>query len=182
MDAGRHARGRAAADVAGKVALIRVPDATNSVASAIFAARTAGARAVLVHHAASGRWQPAAGVLGSTVPVYGIPSTEAAALQARLATGPATLRWTATASSPYVYNLGFTHDSSFTNDKVYSVSDNQLGRTESTFGAMGVGTDFLDSVSVIKPSGERLSVSSFEPVKVPRRAGAPSYHTAGDTT
>ncbi len=157
----------AAAGVAGKVALIVMPDSSVNAASAIFNARAAGASAVLVYHAASGRWQPLAGTLGSTIPVYGIPSTEAAALQARLATGPATLRWTASAASPYVYNLGFSQETPFTKDKVYVVRDGALARTESTFRAMGAATDFMDAVSIIKPSGEGQSVSGFEPVKVP---------------
>jgi subtilisin family serine protease len=170
----------AAADVAGKIALVQVPDNTTSVASAIFAARTAGAKAVLVHHAASGRWQPQAGVLGSTIPVYALPSTEATALKARLASGPSTLRWTATASSPYVYNLGFTQGTPFTKDKEFVVHDSALGRTESTFRAMGAATDYLDAISVITPSGEGLSVSSFEPVKAPSQRT--ELYSSGDTS
>ena len=64
-------------------------------------------------------------------------------LQALLAAAPGgqlTLSWKATASSPYVYNLGFTQSTPLTDDKTFVVRDKKLGRTEADYKGMGVDT------------------------------------------
>ena len=100
----------------------------------IFAARQAGAAAVLVHHAASGRWQPSAGIAAAR-PSRSTRSRRRRQPRSRHGSqrGPATLRWTATASSPFVYNLGFTQDDAFTEARRVRRARQQLGRTESTY-------------------------------------------------
>ncbi|MFD7441287.1 S8 family peptidase [Streptomyces sp. NPDC059909] len=141
----------AAAGVKGRIALVRVADDTMSVGLQAQAAKAAGAVALIAQHAAPGSWYPAAGFLGAQLPALSVPSDEAAELLARLAAGPVTLRWKATAKSPYVYNLAFPEDGPVTSDRTYRVHDSKLGATEATYRAMGVAADYLDSVSAVRP-------------------------------
>jgi subtilisin family serine protease len=157
----------AAAGVSGKIALVRVPDDSTSVFSLASAAATAGARAVLAYHEADGRWQPRGSTLGAALPAYSIPSTEAASLKQQVTTGAVTVKWKATAVSPFVYNLGFTQQTPFTDAKEFVVHDAKLGSTESTYGSMGVATDYLDFVSVLDALGGGFGVSAFEPMRAP---------------
>lgn len=168
----------AAAGVAGKIALIRIADATTSVFNEVFAARDAGAKAVVAYHEASGRWQPLAGNIAGAPPVYAIPSDEAADIRRRLADGPIELRWTMNATSSFVYNLGFTQNTPFTDAREFVAHDNKLGRTESTYQAMGVATDYIDLVAALDASGNGVSVGMFEPVHAPSKRT--ELFTAGD--
>ncbi|MFF2273649.1 S8 family serine peptidase [Agromyces sp. NPDC058136] len=156
----------ATADVAGKIALVRIADGATSVQAAVSAAHAAGAKAVLAFHAATGRWQPKTGA-GAQLPAYAIPSEEAAALQARLAAGPVELQWDFTASSPFVYNLAFSQDTPFTDAKQFVVRDKKLGRTEATYQAMGAAVERLDMASAVDAAGYGVSVGSFQPVQAP---------------
>jgi hypothetical protein len=91
-------------------------------------------------------------------------------LAALLAAGPApSVAWKATARSPYVYNLGFTQSTPFTDDKVHVVQDRKLGRTEADYGSMGVETPFLDFVHALRPDGVVVNASNFEAVPAPGR-------------
>lgn len=167
-----------AADVAGKIALIRIADDTTSVYSQLFDARAAGATAVVAYHDATGRWQPQAGFFGGVLPAYAIPSDEAADLKARLAAGPTELSWNMNASSPFVYNLGFTQRTPFTEAREFVVHDDKLGRTESTYRAMGVATDYLDLLAALDASGDGINVGLFEPVHAPSQRT--ELYSAGD--
>lgn len=167
-----------AAGVAGKIALIRIADDTTSVFTELFAARDAGAKAVVAYHEASGRWQPLAGNGGGALASYAIPSEEAAGIKERLSAGPVELRWSMNASSPFVYNLGFTQDTPFTDAREFVVHDKKLGRTESTYQAMGVATDYIDLLAALDASGNGVSVGLFETVHAP--SSRTELYTAGD--
>lgn len=168
----------AAAGVDGKIALIRIADDTNWVFDEVFAARDAGAKAVVVYHEASGRWQPLAGSLGGAPASYAIPAEEAATIKERLAAGPVELRWAMNATSPFVYNLGFTQNTPFTAAREFVVQDKKLGRTETTYRAMGVATDYIDLIAALDASGTGVSVGSFETVHAP--SNRIELYTAGD--
>ena len=144
----------------------------------VFAARDAGAKAVIAYHEASGRWQPLAGSLAGAPASYAIPSEEAVDIRERLTTGPVELSWTMNATSPFVYNLGFTQDTPFTDAREFVVHDKKLGRTEATYQAMGVATDYIDLLAALDASGNGVSVGSFESVHAPSRRT--ELYTAGD--
>lgn len=75
------------------------------------AAKAAGAVAVIAYRDAPGRWYPSAGSFATPpLPLLGVPAEEGKELAARIAAGPVTLHWKATAKSPYVYNLAFPED------------------------------------------------------------------------
>ncbi|MFB9307827.1 subtilisin family serine protease [Agromyces hippuratus] len=168
----------AAADVAGKIALVRIADGTGSVYAEVVAAGKAGAKAVVAFHEATGRWQPLTGSSGGQVPAYSIPSDEAAALRERLAAGPVELQWSFTSSSPFVYNLGFSQDTPFTDAKEFVVRDKKLGRTEATFRSMGTAVDRLDLVTAVDASGNGVGVGQFQPVQAPSKRT--ELYTAGE--
>ncbi|MBC9712984.1 S8 family serine peptidase [Streptomyces sp. TRM66268-LWL] len=144
----------AAADVAGKIAMIRIPDGSNSVSTVMRNAQKAGARAILVHHDAPGRWYPSAGFGGGSLPALAVQSAEAKDLLGRLAQGAVTLAWKATAKSPYMYNLSFPDEGSVYSARTHRVRDSRLGKVDSTYHAMGVTGDFLDMVASVRPDGQ----------------------------
>ncbi|MFF8841684.1 S8 family serine peptidase [Streptomyces sp. NPDC015127] len=156
-----------AAGAKGRFALIELPDDSAAALTAARNAKAAGAVAAVVHHAAPGRWLPSTGFGTAPHPVLGIEAQEAAALLERLGDGPVTLRWKATAQSPYVYNLAFPENGPVTADRTYRVRDARLGRTESAYHAMGVRADFTDGVVARRPSGAVASVSGFDLVGAP---------------
>ncbi|MFC7791262.1 S8 family peptidase [Streptomyces cinereoruber] len=168
-----------AAEVKGRVALVRLPDDSNQVSALARDAKAAGAVAVVAHHTAPGRWYPGGGFMGNGLPVLSVPSTEAAALLRKLAAGPVTLAWKATAKSPYVYNLAFPETGTIRSGKEYRVRDRDLGRTDSTYGSTGVTTDFFDSPAAHRPNGTRVFFGSLETVPVP--GTRTEYYSAGDT-
>ncbi|MFC9558881.1 S8 family serine peptidase [Agromyces sp. NPDC056965] len=168
----------AAADVAGKFALIRLADGATSVNTVALAAHEAGAEAVLAYHEATGRWQPKSGAAVSQAPSYAIPSEEAASLLDRLAAGPVELQWSFTAASPFVYNLAFSQDTPFTDAKQFVVRDKKLGRTEATYQAMGAPVDRLDWAAAVDAEGYGIAVGGFQPVPAP--STRTELFTAGD--
>ncbi|MFB7373012.1 S8 family serine peptidase [Streptomyces sp. NPDC056222] len=168
-----------AAGVQGRVALVRIPDTSNLVATVARNAKAAGAVAVLVHRTSPVRWIPTAGFGGPGLPVLAIGSAEGAALLAKLSTGEVTLSWKATAKSPYLYNLAFPEAGSIRDDRTYRVRDGELGRTESTYGSMGVATDFIDNAAAYRPNGTAVYFGAIEPVPAP--GTRTEYYTPGDT-
>ena len=90
-----------------------------------------------------------------------------------------TLSWKATASSPYVYNLGFTQSTPLTDDKTFVVQDKKLGRTEADYKGMGVDTPFLDYVFAGRDNGVTFGVSAYEPVQVATKRT--EFYTDGGT-
>ncbi|WP_329124730.1 S8 family peptidase [Streptomyces sp. NBC_01465] len=171
----------AAAGVQGKIALVEVPDGNVSVQSVAQLAKNAGAKAVIAHRAAAGRWQPATSFFGAPpLPALAVEATEANALIAKLATGPVTLRWKATAKSPYVYNLAFPETGRITSDRTYRVEDRKLGRNEADYRAMGVAADYSDYVGATPSYGAPVGVSGF--AWVPAPGTRTEYYTPGATT
>ncbi|MFG3282286.1 S8 family serine peptidase [Streptomyces sp. NPDC048111] len=170
-----------AAGVAGKIAFVAVPDDDASVLTLGRNAQAAGAKALLVHRPSAGRWLPTYGFAGGgPLPALAVEAGEAKALADRLSGGPVTLRWKATARSPYVYNLGFPEDGRIGADRVYRARDGQLGRTISTYHSMGVPADFIDGVSAHRPDGAGpVSVSGIDLVSVP--STRTEYYTPGPT-
>ncbi|MFJ3586879.1 S8 family serine peptidase [Streptomyces sp. NPDC090127] len=168
-----------AAGVEGRIALVRIPDTSTNVSAVARDAKAAGAVAVLVHRTSTARWYPTAGFTGAGFPVLAVPATEAATLLAKLSAGAVTLAWKATAKSPYLYNLAFPEAGQIRDDKTYRVRDTQLGRTESTYGSMGVATDFIDNAAAHRPDSTSVSFGAIEPVPAP--GTRTEYYTAGDT-
>ncbi|MCX5386376.1 S8 family serine peptidase [Streptomyces sp. NBC_00083] len=170
-----------AAGVGGKIAFVAVPDDPDSLATLARDAKAAGATALAVHRPSNGRWLPSYGFAGGPLPTLAIEATEASDLAARLAHGPVTLAWKATAKSGYVYNLGFQEDGGIGSDRTYRVRDGQLGRNVSTYHSMGVPADFVDGVSAHRPvGGDPIGVSGIDLVAVP--STRTEYYTAGGTT
>ncbi|MFG2774328.1 S8 family serine peptidase [Streptomyces sp. NPDC048350] len=168
-----------AAGVQGRVALVRIPDTSGTVATVARNAKAAGAVAVLVHRTSPIRWIPTAGFGGPGLPVLAVGSAEAAALLTKLSAGEVTLSWKATAKSPYLYNLAFPEPGQVRDDRTYRVRDAQLGRTESTYGSMGVATDFIDNAAAYRPDGTAVFFGAVEPVPAP--GTRTEYYTPGDT-
>ncbi|MEW2292987.1 S8 family serine peptidase [Streptomyces sp. NPDC006743] len=156
----------AAAQVKGKIALVRVPDGTTGVLEQARAAAAAGAVALLTHHDATGRWYPSVGYTGGPLPVLGLPAGEAKDLRQRLASGPVVLHWRATAVSPYVYNLAFPESGPVASDRTYRVRDARLGRTRSVLHAMGAAGDYLSTVVAHRPDTD-VVLGSVDPVTAP---------------
>ncbi|MGW2560370.1 S8 family peptidase [Streptomyces sp. NPDC001514] len=171
----------AAAGAKGRIALVRISDDSTSVYAQAQAAKAAGAVALIAHRAAPGAWYPTAGFLGAQLPALSVPADEAAGLLERLAAGSVTLRWKATAKSPYVYNLAFPEDGRITSDRTYRVHDSKLGATEATYRAMGVTADYLDGVSAVRPdTGQQVYLGALvDPVAAPGKRT--EYHSAGTT-
>ncbi|UYQ65236.1 S8 family serine peptidase [Streptomyces peucetius] len=168
-----------AAGVKGGFALVRLPDDSTNAVTVARDAEAAGALAVVVHRTAPGGWLPSTGYGTAPLPVLGVDSAQAALLLERLADGPVTLRWKATAKSPYVYNLSFPETGPVTSDRTYRVRDAKLARNESTYRAMGVTTDYTDGVIAHRPGGVQASVSGFDLVPAPGERT--EFYTPGDT-
>ncbi|MFE5814540.1 S8 family serine peptidase [Streptomyces sp. NPDC056479] len=161
---------------AGKIALVGIPDGGSAYEVAT-RAKQAGALAVLVHRDAPGRWYPSAGFTGGPLPVLAIPAEEARAL---LSDGDVTLRWTATAKSPYVYNLAFPEQGPIDGDRTYRVRDRELAATTATYNSMAGGaTDHVDLTSMSRPNGLTGYFSGLETVPAPFRRT--EYHSPGTT-
>ncbi|MFJ3669038.1 S8 family peptidase [Streptomyces sp. NPDC090106] len=148
----------------GRIALVKLPDDGSAGAVATRAA-AAGAVAVLGYREAPGRWYPTAGFIGGALPVLGIPTEEARAL---LAAGDVTLRWTATAKSPYVYRLAFPETGTVGGERAYRVRDRDLAATTATYNSMaGTATDHIDTRTVTRPSGLSAYFGGIETVPAP---------------
>ncbi|MCT9079560.1 S8 family peptidase [Streptomyces fulvoviolaceus] len=161
---------------AGKIALVKVPD-DGGVLDVATAAQEAGAVAVLAYREAPGRWYPSAGFTGGPLPVLAIPTEEATAL---LAAGDVTLRWKATAKSPYVYNLAFPETGQIRDDRAYRVRDKELAATTATYNSMaGTATDHIDLQAMTRPSGLTGYFGGLETVPAPFTRT--EFHTPGTT-
>ncbi|MFF0749464.1 S8 family serine peptidase [Streptomyces sp. NPDC004267] len=169
----------AAAQVKGRVALVRLPDDSTAASTLARNAKAAGALAVVTYHQAPGRWYPSGGFTGLGLPVVSVPADEAARLLDKLAAGEVTLAWRATAKSPYVYNLAFPEARPVREDRTYRVEDGALGRTDSRYGSAGIGTDFVEFPAAYRPNGTAISFGSLETVPVP--GTRTEYYTPGDT-
>ncbi|MFB7861782.1 S8 family serine peptidase [Streptomyces sp. NPDC056069] len=168
----------AAAQVKGRIALVRLPDDSTAAGTLARNAKAAGAVAVLAYHQAEGRWYPSGGFTGIGLPVLSVPTAEASQLLGRLAAGEVALTWKATAKSPYVYNLAFPENRAIHDDRTYRVEDRDLGRTDSRYGSSGVETDFVEFPAAYRPDGTVVSFGSLETVPAPGTRTA--YHTTGD--
>ncbi|MCX5155748.1 S8 family serine peptidase [Streptomyces sp. NBC_00291] len=167
------------AAVSAKGAIVLVKTVDGALYEVAERARAAGAKAVLAHRDAPGRWIGFTGYAGGSLPALSIETGEAKALLARLDAGRVTLNWKATAKSPYLYNLAQIEKGEVRGERTYRVRDRDLGAVESTYHAMGVGADFVDLVGAYRPSGNAVFFGSLETVAVPGKRT--EYHTAGDT-
>ncbi|WP_328906607.1 S8 family serine peptidase [Streptomyces sp. NBC_00234] len=166
-----------AADVAGKIALVKVADDGFMTVQARNA-EAAGAKAIIVHRPSAGAWLPSVGYGPAPLPSLGVEASEAAGLTAALADGPVTLRWKGTAASPFVYNLGFPETGPVTSDRTYKVRDSKLGKSTATYEAMGIAADYVDSMVVAGPFGARFNAGVFDTVAAPGKRT--EYYSAGD--
>ncbi|MFI6944064.1 S8 family peptidase [Streptomyces sp. NPDC050418] len=167
-----------AAGVKGRIALVKLPAGSTSAAVIARDAKAAGAVAVIVHRDAPGRWYPSAGFVGGMLPVLGLQTEEAKSLLDALGKGEVELSWKATAQSPYLYNLSFTEDGALYRDRTYKVRDSKLAAVDSKLHAMGVGTDFVDILRSVQPSGQEISFGGIETVAAPGERT--EYYTAQD--
>ncbi|MFJ7085139.1 S8 family peptidase [Streptomyces griseus] len=168
-----------AAGARGRIALVKVGDDSSAVLAQARAAQDAGATALLVHRPSAGDWQPSLGYGAAPLPVLGLRADEAAVLKKALGTGKAEVSWTATAVSPFVYNLSFPEQGRITSDRTYKVRDKKLGSVVSTHAAMGVAADYVDTLLVSRPYGATFGASSLALVSAPGKRT--EYYTAGDT-
>ncbi|MET8033399.1 S8 family serine peptidase [Streptomyces sp. NPDC005345] len=159
----------------GKIALVKLPDTGNASAVAT-AAKAAGALAVLAYRDAPGRWYPSTGFTGGPLPVLAVPADEARAL---LASTDVTLRWKATAKSPYLYNLAFPETGQLQHAVTYRVRDRDLAANRATYRAMGTATDYVDLPSFTRPSGLTGAFTDIETVPAPFERT--EYFSAGTT-
>ncbi|WP_086779440.1 S8 family peptidase [Streptomyces griseus] len=168
-----------AAGARGRIALVKVGDDSSAVLTQARAAQDAGATALLVHRPSVGDWQPSLGYGAAPLPVLGLRADEAAVLKKALGKGKAEVSWTATAVSPFVYNLSFPEQGRITSDRTYKVRDRKLGSVVSTHAAMGVAADYVDTLLVSRPYGATFGASSLALVSAPGKRT--EYYTAGDT-
>ncbi|MGW0898936.1 S8 family peptidase [Streptomyces goshikiensis] len=178
VDAGAGTPGElAAAGAEGAVVLVKAEDgALHEVAEH---AKAAGAKAVLAHRDAPGRWAGSTGHAGGALPALTIDSAEAKALLDKLARGGVTLAWKGSAKSPYVYNLAQVEKGQVRGERAYRVRDRDLGAAESAYRAMGVGADFVDLAGAYRPLGNAVSFGGLDTVAVP--GTRTEYYTPGDT-
>ncbi|MFF9979511.1 S8 family peptidase [Streptomyces erythrochromogenes] len=142
-------------------------------------AKAAGAKAVLAHREAPGRWAAFTGYAGGALPTMTIEATEAKALLAGLAAGKVALSWKATAKSPYVYSLAFPETGEIKGDRTHRVRDRDLGQVETTYHSMGVAADFVDMAGAYRPIGSAVYFGGIETVATPGRRT--EFYSAGDT-
>ncbi|MGW6476677.1 S8 family peptidase [Streptomyces sp. NPDC055059] len=167
-----------AAGVKGKIALVKLPD-TGAASTVASNAKSAGAVAVIGYREAAGRWYPSTGYVGGALPVLGLPTDEATALLGKLGSGEVTLRWKATAKSPYLYNLAFPETGPIGSDRTYRVRDKDLAANKATYRAMGTATDYLDLPSAARPSGLVAGSGALDTVAAPSQRT--EYYSAGTT-
>ncbi|WP_405437584.1 S8 family serine peptidase [Streptomyces avidinii] len=178
VDAGSGTPGElAAAGAAGAVVLVKAVD--GALYEVARNAQAAGARAVLAHREAPGRWVAFTGYAGGALPTMAIEAAEGQALLAGLKTGKVTLSWKATAKSPYVYSLAFPETGEVKGGRTYRVRDRDLGQVESAYHSMGVAADFIDLAGAYRPIGSAVYFGGIEPVAAP--GTRTDYYSAGDT-
>ncbi|MEU9147087.1 S8 family serine peptidase [Streptomyces sp. NPDC048349] len=178
VDAGAGTPGELAA-VAAKDAVVLVKAADGALHEVAQNARAAGAKAVLAHREAPGRWVAFTGYAGGALPTLAIEAAEGKALLDRLAAGAVTLSWKATAKSPYLYTLAFPETGEVKGGRTYRVRDRELGQVESTYHSMGVAADFIDLAGAYRPIGSAVSFGGIETVAAPGKRT--EFHTVGDT-
>ncbi|MEU9375907.1 S8 family serine peptidase [Streptomyces sp. NPDC048255] len=167
----------AAAGAKDAIVLVKVTDgALYEVAQH---AKEAGAKAVLAHREAPGRWVGFTGYAGGALPAMSIEAAEGKALLARLAAGKVTLSWKATAKSPYVYSLVFPETGEVEGGHTYRVRDRDLGQVDSTYNSMGVAADFIDLAGAYRPIGSAVYFGGIETVATPGKRT--EFYTPGDT-
>ncbi|MGW7106686.1 S8 family peptidase [Streptomyces xanthophaeus] len=162
-----------------KDAVVLVKAADGALYDVAQAAKEAGAKAVLAHREAPGRWVAFTGYAGGALPTLAIESGEGKALLERLAAGPVTLAWKATAKSPYVYSLAFPETGEVKNGHTYRARDRDLGQVDSTYSSMGVAADFMDLSGAYRPIGSAVYFGGIETVAAPGRRT--EFYSAGDT-
>ncbi|MFE2552831.1 S8 family serine peptidase [Streptomyces sp. NPDC059355] len=167
----------AAAGSKGAIVLVKAVD--GSLYEVAENARAAGARAVLAHREAPGRWTGFTGYAGGSLPALTIERPEAEALLARLAAGRVALNWKGSAKSPYVYNLAQVEKGAVRGDRTYRVRDRDLGSVGSTYHAMGVAADFTDLTGAYRPLGNAVHFGGLDTVAVPGKRT--ELYSAGDT-
>ncbi|MGX1668145.1 S8 family serine peptidase [Streptomyces sp. NPDC055400] len=167
----------AAADVKDAFVLIRATDTATDITAQAKAARTAGAKAVLAYRAADGTWLPGN---GAGLPAYVLTAPEADRLKAALDGQAGKVNWTITPKVPYTYTLAFPTSEPITDDRRHTVSDDDLSRTDTTYQAMGVATDYSDAEVVTRPSGQALTIGAVGVIPSPARRA--EYTTTGGGT
>ncbi|MFF4850519.1 S8 family serine peptidase [Streptomyces sp. NPDC001194] len=167
----------AAAGAKGAIVLVKAVD--GSLYQAAANAKAAGAKAVLAHREAPGRWTGSTGYAGGSLPALTIEQPEAKALLARLAAGKVTLNWKGSAKSPYVYNLAQVEKGEVRGERTYRVRDRDLGSVESAYHAMGVAADFTDLTGAYRPLGNAVYFGGLDTVAVPGKRT--ELYSAGDT-
>ncbi|QNS03466.1 S8 family peptidase [Streptomyces xanthii] len=149
----------------GELALVKLPEG-GSVSTLARTAAKAGVKGLVLYREAAGRWYPSVGFVGGPLPVLALETAEGTDLAARVAAGEATLRWKATAKSPYVYTLAFP-ESQVRTDRVYRVRDRDLATNRATYRGMGTTADYVDLPSMVRPSGLTASFGEFATVPAP---------------
>ncbi|AWZ04519.1 MULTISPECIES: S8 family serine peptidase [unclassified Streptomyces] len=170
------------AAVAAKGAIVLVKTEDGALYEIAANAKAAGAKAVLAHREAPGRWQAFTGYAGGSLPVLSVESGEGKALLAKLAKAPqgkVTLSWKGSAKSPYVYNLAQIEKGQVHGDRTYRVRDRELGTVESAYQSMGVAADFVDVTGAYRPLGTAVYFGSLDTVAVPGKRT--ELYSAGDT-
>ncbi|MFE9933825.1 S8 family serine peptidase [Streptomyces sp. NPDC005533] len=142
-------------------------------------AKAAGAKAVLAHREAPGRWVAFTGYAGGALPTLAVEAAEGQALLAGLKAGKVTLSWKATAKSPYAYSLAFPETGEVKGGRSYRVRDRDLGRVDSTYHSMGVAADFIDVAGAYRPIGSAVYFGGTETVAAP--GTRTEYYSPGDT-
>ncbi|GIG70955.1 S8 family peptidase [Phytomonospora endophytica] len=172
VDAGDGSAGALAA-AAGKFALVRVTSMWD-VREVLTAATELGVTGVLFDMDAPGRFF-SFGEAGLT-PGVTITAAEGDALRAALAVGPVTFDWSATAVSPYVYNLAF-HEDEVDSSVPLVARDRDLASVTENWHAQGSSKSIADMVALVRPHYVgTAAVSDDLPTGISRTA----YYTAGD--
>jgi subtilisin family serine protease len=174
-----------AAGVAGKVALVHLPDVDGPgdgvyyAANVLDAAAAAGAVGVLFGANVSGRWQASANSI--SIPGLSITSTEEASLRAELAKHRTTvLTWAGVSASPYVYNLGFVDKGAVNPYPTRVVHDRDLATVTEQWYSMRADVVRVDFEAVSRPGFISVGIIGFQqPVDAPLTRTA--YYTTGDT-
>ena len=165
-----------AAGVAGKFVLVRVSRMWD-VRPVLDAATALGATAVLFDQDVPGRWF-GFGEL-TLVPGLTITAAEGDALRAALAAGPVGFDWSATALSPYAYNLAF-HEESVRSPKALTVHDEDLATVTENWHAQGSSKPFSDAESAIRP--HYAGGGFVKQDELPSGFSRTAYYTADDGT
>ncbi|RVU28614.1 peptidase [Streptomyces antnestii] len=149
-----------------KLALVKLPQG-GSVSTLARTAAKAGVKGLVLYREAAGRWFPSVGFVGGPLPVLAVETAEGTDLAARIAAGETTLRWKATAKSPYVYTLAFPETGQVRSERTYRVDDQDLATNKATFRGMGVKADYVDLPSMARPNGLSAGFGEFATVPAP---------------